>query len=166
MVEFNEKTILVDTVEYKGLDTAKWYIVTGELIVKDTKDPLVENGKKVTAVSKPFRPAKSSGKTAVTFEVNTSKLQGKELVAFETAYRLDGYNKGEDVKKTKKEKIAEHKDINDKGQTVTVVGHSTPDTPYHAPRTGDHTRLAIPIAAMIAALVTLLMAIKRKRKMM
>ena len=162
----SEKTILVDTVEYKGLDTAKWYIVTGELIVKDTKDPLVENGKKVTAVSKPFRPAKSSGKTAVTFEVNTSKLQGKELVAFETAYRLDGYKKGEDVKKTKKEKIAEHKDINDKGQTVTVVGHSTPDTPYHAPRTGDHTRLAIPIAAMIAALVTLLMAIKRKRKMM
>ena len=159
------RTVLVDVIEYKGLDKSKWYVFTGTLIVKDTADPLVENGKEVTVTSKPFKPFRANGKATVTFEIDTTKLQGKELVAYETAYRLDDYHKGDDLKTAKKTVVAEHKDINDKGQTVKIVAPTTPDQPYHAPQTGDKTRLAIPIAAMIAAAVSLVLAIARKRKL-
>ena len=161
----SSRTVLVDVIEYKGLDKSKWYVFTGTLIVKDTADPLVENGKEVTVTSKPFKPFRANGKATVTFEIDTTKLQGKELVAYETAYRLDDYHKGDDLKTAKKTVIAEHKDINDKGQTVKIVAPTTPDQPYHAPQTGDKTRLAIPIAAMIAAAASLVLALARKRKL-
>lgn len=40
----SDKTVLIDTIAYKALDPSKWYRFTGTLMVKDTKDPLVENG--------------------------------------------------------------------------------------------------------------------------
>lgn len=104
----SEETTLVDTVEYQGLDKSKWYVITGTLMVKDTGDPLVENGKEITVTSDPFKPWRSKGKQKITFKINTKGLEGKELVAFETAYRLDGYKKGDEVSKAKKTLVAEH----------------------------------------------------------
>ena len=138
------KTTLVDTVEYKGLDTSKWYVITGTLMVKETGDPLVEHGEPITATSKPFKPWRKNGKVKVEFEVDTSGLVGKELVAFETAYRLDGYKKGDNVEKTAKVIIAEHKDLNDKGQTVKIVG-----VPGHSPKTGDPSHIVWAIALLL-----------------
>ena len=90
--------------------TDQWYVITGTLMVKETGDPLVENGKEITVTSEPFKPWRSNGKQ----KINTKGLEGKELVAFETAYRLDGFKKDDDVKKAKRTKVAEHKDINDR----------------------------------------------------
>lgn len=125
----SKKTTLIDTVEYKNLDRSKWYIITGTLMVKDTGDPLVENGEEITVTSEPFNPVNSSGKQDITFVIDTTGLDGKELVAFETCYRLDGYKKGDDVSKSGRTVVAEHKDINDKGQTVKIVKPVTPDAP-------------------------------------
>ena len=72
----------------------------------------------------------------VTFTIDTRDLIGKELVAFETCYKLEGYKKGDDITKVKKIKIAEHKDINDEGQTVKITEPETP-TKVDSPKTGD-----------------------------
>ena len=141
-------------IEYKGLNPKQWYVFEGTLMVKETKDPLVENGKPVTAVSEPFKPAKSEGKQTVTFTVNTKGLEGKELVAFETCYRLDGYKKGDNPDKVKKTVVAEHKDINDKGQTVKIVKPEepvVPETPRDTPETGDSNLFKFFAALMIMA---------------
>ena len=154
----------MDEVAYEGLYTDQWYVITGTLMVKETGDPLVENGKEITVTSEPFKPWRSKGKQKITFKINTKGLEGKELVAFETAYRLDGYKKGDDVKKAKKTKVAEHKDINDKGQTVKIV---KPSTPGDGPKTGDNARVAIWAFAFLAAagmMGTLLRRRMRKAK--
>ena len=146
-----KKTVLVDTIAYKGLDTSKWYVFKGSLIVKDTKEPLVENGKPIEVTSEPFKPKESEGTAAVTFVIDTTDLGGKELVAFETAYRLNDYKQDEDITKVVKTVVAEHKDINDTGQTVKVVKVTkkppekttetpktpTPGTSTGTPKTGD-----------------------------
>ena len=138
----SEKTVLVDTVSYKGLDTTQWYVVEGTLMVKETGDPLVENGSPVTVVSEPFQPKEAIGTVDVTFTIDTRDLIGKELVAFETAYKLEGYKKGDNPDKVKKIKIAEHKDINDEGQTVKITEPETP-TKGDSPKTGDNTKLKV-----------------------
>ena len=147
----SDKTILVDTVEYKGLDTSQWYVVYGTLMVKDTGDPLVENGTPVASMSKPFKPLLKNGKVKVEFEISTKGLEGKELVAFETAYRLEGYKKGDDVSKTPGVIVAEHKDLKDKGQTIKVVKPGTPIE--HSPKTGDDAPILIAAVLMLAAAV-------------
>lgn len=102
-------------------------------MVKDTKDPLVENGKPIEVTSEPFQPKKPDGTAKITFVVNTSNLEGKELVAFETAYRLEDYKKDDDISKIKTTVVAEHKDINDKGQTVKI-SQKPKDTPKETPK--------------------------------
>jgi len=146
----SEKTVLVDTVSYKGLDTTLWYVVEGTLMVKETGDPLVENGSPVTVVSEPFKPKEATGTVDVTFTIDTRDLIGKELVAFETAYKLEGYKKGDDIMKVKKIKIAEHKDINDEGQTVKITEPETP-TKVDSPKTGDNNMLKFFVAVMVIA---------------
>ncbi|MCR4855202.1 MAG: VaFE repeat-containing surface-anchored protein, partial [Erysipelotrichaceae bacterium] len=157
----SEKTILIDTVEYKGLDTSQWYVVYGTLMVKDTGDPLVENGTPVAAMSKPFKPILKNGKVKVEFEISTKGLEGKELVAFETAYRLEGYKKGDDVSKTPGVIIAEHKDLKDKGQTIKVVKPGTPIE--HSPKTGDNVHIALSVALMLLAAEVGYVLFKRRK---
>ena len=131
-----KETTLTDVVEYKALDPSKWYMVEGALMVKDTGDPLVEHGYEVTVWSEPFQPKKPNGKVKVTFVIDTTGLKGKELVAFETAYRINDYKKGEDLSKFTLTEVAEHKDLKDEGQTVLVKDGPVVSPP---PKTGDNT---------------------------
>ena len=153
----SEKTVLVDTVSYKGLDTTQWYVVEGTLMVKETADPLVENGSPVTVVSEPFKPKEATGTVDVTFTIDTRDLIGKELVAFETAYKLDGYKKGDKPDEAKKIKIAEHKDLEDEGQTVKISEPvkpeepKKPETPRDTPETGDNNMLKFFVVLMAIA---------------
>ena len=150
-VAASEKTTLTDTIAYEGLDTSQWYIFEGTLMVKDTGDPLVEHGHEVTVYSDPFQPKEAKGEAKVTFTIDTTNLKGKELVAFETAYRLNGYKKGDDLGKTTMTKVAEHKDINDKGQTVKVSDGNTPVL-APGPDTGDGSRLKFYVVLLGGAL--------------
>ena len=115
----------------------------------DTGDPLVENGTPVATMSKPFKPLLKNGKVKVEFEISTKGLEGKELVAFETAYRLEGYKKGDAVSKTPGVIVAEHKDLKDKGQTIKVVKPGTPIE--HSPKTGDDAPILVAAVLMLAA---------------
>ena len=172
-----EKTILVDTVAYEGLDTSKWYVIEGTLIMKDTGDPLVENGEEVTVLSEAFRPSKANGFVEIKFEIDTTGLEGKELVAFETAYRINDYVKGMDLEKAEKVVVAEHKDINDEGQTVKLVKADEPETPSTPdepstptpkktdhPKTGDTTNIILPTVLLAAAITSLIYVMARRKK--
>ena len=133
-----KETTLTDVIEYKALDPSKWYMIEGTLMLKDTGDPLVEHGHEVTVWSEPFKPKKPNGKVEVTFVIDTRNLKGKELVAFETAYRINDYEEGKDLSETTLTQVAEHEDLNDEGQTVLVKDGPEVSPP---PKTGDNTML-------------------------
>ena len=145
-------TQLIDTIAYIGLDTSKWYVFEGTLMVKDSGDPFVEHGKPVTVMSEPFKPARPDGTAKVSFIIDTTNLDGKELVAFENCYRLGEFKKGDDVSKADKTVVADHKDLNDEGQTVKVskTAKSVP------PKTGDNTMLWLYGGLFIAAFGSML----------
>lgn len=148
-----DKTTLVDTISYEGLDTGKWYVFRGMLIDKEKKETLVQDGLNVQAYSKPFKPSKSSGSTTVTFTVNTSRMTGKEIVAYETAYALKEYKKGDDLSKAEKTVIAEHNDLSDGDQTVKIT-EKTKDTPgTGTPKTGDDRKLWLWYGVTVLGLV-------------
>ena len=89
----------------------------------------------------------------VTFTFDTTKLQGKTLVVFETMYDTQG------------NPIVDHSDLNDEDQTVSV-----PVQPVIPPVvTGDDSspmpyvlRLLAALAAAVAVVVAIL--VRRKRK--
>lgn len=95
-------TTIVDTVTYKNLIPGVKYKVTGVLV--DQKD-----GKEICKpVSVEFTPKTANGTIDVTFKVDTSSMNGTSLVAYESVYDANG------------KLLAEHKDLKDADQTVTV----------------------------------------------
>ena len=100
-----EKVNLKDEIEYANLDTNQEYTAVGWLMDKSTGEPLLDKDGNKVEVSKQLKPEKKDGTFEVDFEFNASDLRGKELVAFEELY-IDSTL------------VAEHKDINDKEQTV------------------------------------------------
>lgn len=80
----------------------------------------------------------------IAFTFNASELAGKELVTYEELYDLSNPDEPK--------KVTEHKDIDDKGQTVTVNKKpevpeeptpETPHTPSDSPKTGDRTNVGL-----------------------
>lgn len=99
-----EVTIL-DKVSYTGLIVGKTYVVEGILMDQETGEPLLVNGKKVTA-KKEFTAEKESGSVELSFTFDGSLLGGKAVVVFEKLF----YGEKE---------IACHEDLTDKDQTVS-----------------------------------------------
>ena len=95
---------ITDKVCYTNLKPGKEYTLTGTLMDKATGEPLMVEGKPVTA-SKTFTPGQADGCENVDFTIDGSMLVGKTTVVFERLER-DGQT------------IAVHTDINDEGQTV------------------------------------------------
>lgn len=115
---------IVDTVSYTNLAEGETYTLEGVLMDKTTGKPLLVNGNKVTA-SKNFTPETSDGSVDVEFTFNVSGLKGRELVVFEKIYLADTNIL-----------VADHEDINDKDQTVSVTGE-------HHPKTGDKAPIMV-----------------------
>ena len=103
----------------------------------------------------------------IAFTFNASELAGKELVTFEELY--DVTNPDKPIK------VAEHKDIKDEGQTVTIKEKSespttpeessTPTKPSDSPKTGDNTPFAALLAMMgISAAGLIFAGYKRFRR--
>lgn len=99
-------TSLIDTVAYENLIPGKEYKISGKLMLKDTGKPLYVGDKAVTA-EKAFTPNQPSGTVELRFEFDSSALDGKQIVAFESLSK-DGVV------------VAVHEDIDDQNQTVTV----------------------------------------------
>ncbi|WP_408928647.1 VaFE repeat-containing surface-anchored protein [Corynebacterium marquesiae] len=125
---------VVDEVSYEGLVPGKEYTLKAELISK-------ENGKSVLGTGeKTFKPEASNGKVEVEITVNDDVTEAVEAaVAFEELTSTEVNDKGEDTPDNDKPNhIAEHKDINDKDQTVTSEGsEKTPKISTNADFEGD-----------------------------
>ena len=114
-----EKTILagkevtiVDTVKLDGLTKGTKYQLKGWQMLKEENTELLINGKRVEN-DYTFIADDEAMKVEITYTFNASELGGKNLVTFEELYDLS--NPEEPVK------VAEHKDIEDDGQTVLIT---------------------------------------------
>ena len=138
--------ILVDTVTYKGLTAGKTYVVKGTIMDKASGEPIG-----VTAETT-FTAEASDGSVEVTFTFDTTKLQGKTLVVFETMYD------------TQSNQIVDHSDLTDEDQTVSV-----PVQPAIPPVvTGDDSSPMLYVLGLLAALAAAVAVattlVRRKRK--
>ena len=149
---------IIDTVNYSGLIVGQEYTVKGVLMLKGTNEPLLVNGKKVTA-EKTFVPEKSSGSVDVEFTFDASALQGEAVVVFEHLYVQDV-------------EVASHTDIEDQGQTVTYkLGKLKVTMPNQknsglitALKTGDMLTVTPYIVLLMLAGAAILVLAKRKKK--
>lgn len=114
-----EKTILagkevtiVDTVKLDGLTKGTKYQLKGWQMLKEENAELIIDGKRVEN-DYTFVADDEEMKVEISYTFNTSELGGKNLVTFEELYDLS--NPDEPVK------VAEHKDIEDDGQTVLIT---------------------------------------------
>ena len=103
---------IVDTVTLDGLVKGTKYQLKGWEMVKSENAELIVNGERVEN-DYTFTAKDSKMEVEIAFTFNASELAGKELVTFEELY--DMTNPDEPTK------VAEHKDIEDDGQTVTIT---------------------------------------------
>lgn len=117
-----EDAVIVDTVEYKGLEVGREYTMTGTLVDKETGEAITDvEGNEITT-SEIFVAEEKDGSIDITFKFDASALAGKSLVAFETLY-------------TEGKEVAVHADLEDEGQTVRIPKIHTTATDKV---TGDH----------------------------
>lgn len=102
---------LIDTIYYSGLDTNADYYAQG-MLVDQSGEPILVDGKPITAESAIFRPAEPTGSVAVIFQTDATLFDGQSVVVFERLYQLDeGTQEG-------KTEVASHLDPDDPGQTI------------------------------------------------
>ena len=139
-IEADDEVTIVDTVTLDGLEKGVKYTLKGWQMVKSENTELLVNGKRVEN-NLTFTAEDSKMEVQIEFTFNASELGGKELVTFEELY--DVTNPDNPIK------VAEHKDIKDEGQTVTIKEKpespttpekpSTPTKTSDSPKTGDNT---------------------------
>ena len=165
-IEAGKNVTIVDTVTLDGLEKGVKYILKGWEMVKSENAELIVNGKHVEN-DLSFTATDTKMEVQIEFTFNASELAGKELVTFEELY--DVTNPDEPIK------VAEHKDIKDKGQTVTITEKpesptapdepSTPTRTGTSPKTGDNTPFVALFAMMgISAAGLILAGYKRFRR--
>ena len=136
--------VITDEVKYEGLIPGKEYTLHATLMDKKTGEPLKVADKGVTAELK-FTPNSESGTVSINLgEFDATSLDGHTLVVFEELTKqsdIDG--------KTTDVTVAEHKDINDEGQSVTVT--STPAGSTYGKTGVDMTNVAIAIGILLIA---------------
>ena len=165
-IEVDDKVTIVDTVTLDGLEKGVKYTLKGWEMVKSENAELLANGKRVEN-DLTFTATDTKMEVQIEFTFNASELAGKELVTFEELY--DVTNPDEPIK------VAEHKDIKDEGQTVTIKekpeSPTTPDEPSTptkastSPKTGDNTPFAALFAMMgISAAGLIFACYKRFRR--
>ena len=165
-IEADDKVTIVDTVTLDGLEKGVKYTLKGWEMVKSENAELLVNGKRVendlTFTAEDFKM-----EVQIEFIFNASELGGKELVTFEELY--DVTNPDNPIK------VAEHKDIKDEGQTVTIKEKpespttpeepSTPTKTSDSPKTGDNTPFVALFAMMgISAAALIFAGYKRFRR--
>ncbi|WP_411706567.1 VaFE repeat-containing surface-anchored protein [Corynebacterium sp. LaCa54] len=118
---------VVDEVSYEGLVPGREYTLKAELISKEDGESVLGTGEKT------FKPEASNGKVEVEITVNDDVTEPVEAaVAFEELTSVEVDKNGKETPDATSEKpnhIAEHKDINDKDQTVTSHEVHDQDTP-------------------------------------
>jgi hypothetical protein len=167
----SENMLIIDNVEYSNLRPGKPYEVSGILMDKETGQALLDDGGNEILGSTEFYADKESGNVEVEFAFSGVSLEGKSGVVFETL-KLDGST------------VAEHRDINNKKQTVMITSDKTPEPEpspdpkpdpepdpgpgnppkVHTPDTGDvpSTRIIYYLISILASLEMLLLTVKHR----
>lgn len=107
----DDAVTILDTVTYDNLIPGKSYTITGTLMDKSGGSSLKVNNKVVT-VTKTFTPSYATGSITMKFTFDGSACYGKDIVVYETL-SYDGNI------------IAEHKDLSDASQTITMSPAAT-----------------------------------------
>lgn len=158
-----KEVTIVDTVSLDGLVKGTKYTLKGWEMVKSENVELLIDGERVEN-ELTFTATDSEMEVQISFTFNTNELVGKDLVTFEELY--DVTNPDEPIK------VAEHKDIKDEGQTVTVKeapeSPTTPDEPStptktsDSPKAGDNTPFVALFAMMGISAAGLIFATYKK----
>ena len=114
---------IVDKVEYSGLIPGQEYHVMGQVMLKESGEPVM-NGEIAVTAEATFLASDNDGSIDIPFTFDATGLEGKSVVVFETLYWGD-------------KAIAEHADLSDEGQTVTFT--ETPRIGTTATVDGQHT---------------------------
>ena len=144
-LEAGKEVTIIDTVTLEGLEVGTQYKLVGWQMLKEENAELLINGKRVES-DYTFTADSETMKVEVAFTFDATSLDGKQLVTFEELYDLSNPDEPK--------KVTEHKDIEDKGQTITFKEKpevpeepETPQTPEKpsrpsdSPKTGDNTNL-------------------------
>ncbi len=122
----DDEVTITDTISYQGLIPGRAYRLVGTLMDRTTGKPVTDaDGDAVTATAE-LTPESPDGKATVELTFDASRLAGHDVVVFERMY-LGEYE------------VAEHADIEDEDQTVTVpeIGTMAADS-----ETDGHVALA------------------------
>lgn len=174
---------LKDKVSFEGLIPNYEYTIKGVLMDKVTGEPVKDNGKEVTA-EKTFTPGAEKGWTVMEFKFNAKSLKGHDVVVFETVShelgKVTEENDDEDKDKPETEEpkqdetdkeetpseeakvaiVAEHKDLEDKGQTV----HFNPDKPETGLKGKTNQTMPYVLGAGAAVILIGIAIVIRKKK--
>lgn len=136
VVDASKNTPFEDKIKYENIPAGE-YTVKGKIIYGNIFgiEVVKEVEKKVTVSEK-------NGTVTVDFNLDTTNLKGKQLVAFEEWYDANGVL------------IAEHKDIKDKGQTVEIKND--------IPNTGDVSNI-LGYGSLLVVAGALVLIIKRRK---
>ena len=134
--------VITDEVAYEGLIPGKEYTLHATLMDKATGEPLKVADKGVTAELK-FTPNSQNGTVSIDLgEFDATSLSGHTLVVFEELTK-----QSEIDEEAKTVTVAEHKDINDEGQSVTVT--DVPNGSTYGKTGIDLTNVAIAIGILL-----------------
>ena len=144
-LEAGKEVTIIDTVTLEGLEVGTQYKLVGWQMLKEENAELLINGKRVES-DYTFTADSETMKVEVAFTFDATSLDGKQLVTFEELYDLSNPDEPK--------KVTEHKDIEDKGQTITFKEKpkepekpetpptpEKPNRPSDSPKTGDNTNL-------------------------
>ena len=149
-IEEGKDLTIVDKVTLDGLEVGTKYKLTGWQMIKEENAELLIDGKKVSGDYE-FTADNKKMTVEILFTFDGSALGGKKLVTFEELYDM--------TKPDEAKKVAEHKDITDEGQTVTITKHPS------VTKTGDSSNMLVwVIIAVISFASIFSLVISRLRK--
>lgn len=103
---------VIDSVLYNGLKEKQEYLLKCVVMDKKNQKPVTDPEGNPVTTEQAFTAAASAGMTEVECTFDASELYGQDIVLYEELY-------------CEEKKIAEHKDINDEGQTIHFPGIET-----------------------------------------
>ena len=154
-LEAGKDVTIIDTVTLEGLEVGTQYKLVGWQMLKEESAELLINGKRVES-DYMFTADSETMKVEVAFIFDATSLDGKQLVTFEELYDLSNPDEPK--------KVTEHKDIEDKGQTITFKEKpeepekpetpptpEKPNRPSDSPKTGDSTNVMAFVVMLLAS---------------
>ena len=154
-LEAGKDVTIIDTVTLEGLEVGTQYKLVGWQMLKEENAELLITGKRVES-DYTFTADSETMKVEVAFTFDATSLDGKQLVTFEELYDLSNPDEPK--------KVTEHKDIEDKEQTITFKEKpeepekpetpptpEKPNRPSDSPKTGDSTNVMAFVVMLLAS---------------